>query len=110
MEGAGPCGLEPEGAIFTWNGILLHAKSRHVEAVDHVLGRERNLDGRVLRHMQFVDLAPPFRMLNFPHPLLAYDVHVLSALWGRLTIHVHLRTPDEHHEGNEEWHRRPKQF
>ena len=78
--------------------------------MDYVLRRERQLDSRILGHVQFVDLAPAFRMLDFPHPLLPNDVHVLSALRRRLTIHIYLGAPDEHDERNEERHGSPKQL
>src|SRR5207249_11703969 len=66
---AGTCGLEPERAIFAWNGVLLHSKSGEVKAVDYILRRERQLDGRFLVHMQFVDFAPAFWMLFLSLPL-----------------------------------------
>ena len=65
--------------------------------MNHILGRHGQLDRSPQRHVQLVDLALPFRMLDLPHPLLAGDEN-LHRSRGRLRVpEVQARTPYEHH-------------
>src|SRR5437899_2745371 len=60
--------------------------------------------------MQFIDFAPSFGMLDFPHPLLPHDVNVQS-IWRRLMVaHEQTCAPCEHQHGQAERYDSPQQF
>ena len=66
---------EPRGRVAAGQHILLDAEGGNIEAVDHVLRSHDQFDVAAYRHMQFVDLALAFLMLQLPHPLLGYDIN-----------------------------------
>src|SRR5947209_4482086 len=66
---------EPEIGIAARNHVLLDAKRRNIKAVDYVLGGHDEFYRLAQRNMQLIDLPGTVLMLDFPHPLLGYDVH-----------------------------------
>ena len=75
--------LEPERRVAPGQHVLLHAEGRHEEAVDHVLAGHHEADLAAHRHVQLVDLALAFHVLEAPHPLLAGDVDRQCVLGDR---------------------------
>src|SRR5690348_2570738 len=70
---SGLSGLEPQRTVTARQHVLLDAEGGHKEAVDYVFGDHGQLDGAAHRHVKIADLRLAGRMLEFPHPLLAYD-------------------------------------
>src|SRR5690349_15125781 len=76
MIASGLGGGEPHGIVAAGNNVVFYTEGWDEEAMDDVFRRERQLDWAIHGHMQFVDLALAFRILDFPHPLLADDVEI----------------------------------
>src|SRR5216684_1772196 len=103
-------GLKPERCVTPRQNVLLDAERRNKKIVNHVLRSHRQLDRTAERHVQFVDLALPFRVLDLPHPLSAGDEDFHRAL-GRLRIpEIQRGTPYEDHRDDQSGDGGPKHF
>ncbi len=102
MIGARFRGVKPLRCIAARHDILLDAKSRQEKAVDNIFRRERELDGLADGHVQLVDFAIAFLVLDFPHPLFAHDID-LGRIWrhARHAV-IDARAPDKNEHGDEE--------
>src|SRR3954465_8885235 len=107
---AGLARLKPHGSVLSGNRVLFYSKGRNIEAVYDILRSEgqfhRSADGNV----KLIDLAPPVRMLNLPHPLPSHNVDVLGALRRNRLPNKKSRSPYEHHKDEDHRHRRPEQL
>src|SRR3984957_11123967 len=88
-------GTEPCGGVAPGQHVLLDAEGRNVEAVDHVLRGHNQFDVAAHRNVQFVDLSLTFLMLEFPHPLLGYDIDFGCAAGWSALVEVNDCAPDE---------------
>ena len=96
---------EPRGGIAPRDHVLLDAEGRNIQAVDHVLRGHDQFDVATNRHVQLVDLPLTLLMLEFPHPLLGYDINFGCAPGRSSLVEVNDRAPNENdHEESERNH------
>ena len=93
--------LEPQLGVAPGNRVDLGAERREVQAVQHVLGADRDLDRPARRDVQLVDLALAFEVLELPHPLLADGVDVHRLVGRTAQVVEDRRAPAEHHHRDE---------
>src|SRR6266513_491057 len=94
---AGQSRLEPFTGVFAWDDILFRPKGWDEKTVDHILGSHRQGYGSTGRHVQLIDLALAFGVLQFPHPLLGYHVNLGSIVGRAIGGKVNPGAPAEHH-------------
>ena len=70
MIGPDAVGAEPHRLVLAGQHVAFDPEGWDEEVVDDVLGRHDQLDRRVDRHVQRVDLALAAGVLDLPHPLL----------------------------------------
>src|SRR5579859_1500283 len=90
---SGLCRREPHVVVMPGHDVVLDPKCRYIEAVNDVFGSDAYSHRPAHRHMQLVDLALPFWILNLPHPLLADSVDQISVFRRRVRIVEDLRAP-----------------
>src|SRR5438309_1344 len=77
--------VKPGYRVAARKHVLLNAERGDEEAVNDVLRGHDHLDIASNRHMEFVDLALTFHVLELPHPLLGDGVD-LGGILGRLAL------------------------
>ena len=102
MIGAGLGSAKPGHGVTAGYHVLLDSKVRDKEAVDDVLRGHDQLDVAADGHMQRVDFALAFGVLEFPHPLLGYDVDFGGIARRRTLLKVDHGSPQEDHHENAE--------
>ena len=108
--GAGLGGAEPGGRVAAGQHVLLDAESGNVEAVDHVLRSHNQFDVAADGHMEFIDLALAFVVLEFPHPLLGDDVNFGGIARRRAAFEINDCAPGKNHHEDKKRNDRPGNF
>src|SRR6266513_5482946 len=90
---AGQSRLEPFTGVFAWDNILFRPKGWDEKTVDHILGSHRQGYGSTGRHVQLIDLALAFGVLQFPHPLFADHLHLQRVTGRPLHVKIEHRSP-----------------
>ena len=103
-------GMKPGRGVAAGQDILLDAEGGNIKAVDHVLRSQDHLHVAAHGHVQFVDLALAFFVLQLPHPLLGHDVDFGRAPRRSPLLEVDHRAPHEDHDENKQRNHRPGNF
>src|SRR2546430_13810761 len=110
MVGSGTSGTEPCSGVAAGNHVLLDTESGDIETVDNVLRSQNHLDVASNGHVQFVNFAMAFFVLEFPHPLFCHHVDPGSSARRRALLEKDDRAPHEDDHENSEWYDRPGNF
>src|SRR2546423_876373 len=110
MVGSGTSRTEPCGGVAAGDHVLLDTKGGDIETVDDVLGSQDHLDVASYGHVQFVNFAMTFFVLELPHPLFSYDVDFGGSAWRRALLEKDDGAPHENDYENSEWYDRPGNF
>ena len=102
--------MEPGRGVAAGQDVLLDAEGGNVKAVDHILRGQDHLYVTAQGHVQFVDLALAFFVLQLPHPLLGDDIDLGGAARRRALLEVDHRAPHEDHDKNTQRNHRPGHF
>src|SRR6266568_7332705 len=91
---------KPHDGVAAREYVLFHAKRGHVKTVNHVLRSHNQLDVAVNWHVQFIDLADAFHVLQLPHPLFCDDVNFTGVLGRSAHLEEENCAPDKDHYKN----------
>src|SRR5678816_437861 len=110
MVGAGPSRMEPCDGVAAGKNVLLDAKCRDEEAMDHVLRSHNDLDVAAGGNMQRVNLTHAFGMLKLPHPLLGNGINLHCVTGRRSLPEVEDRAPCKEDQEKDHGEDRPGKF
>src|SRR5436190_8120160 len=101
------CCLEPFTRITARHYIHFGAKRGQIKTVNDILRCQDESHDAANWNMEFIDLPIPFRVLHFPHPLLADDVDLHSSGRRTLLLEVHMSSPGKHSHHEQQWDDNP---
>src|ERR1035438_225285 len=90
--------FEPKRGVASGQYVLLDAKCRDEEAVNHVLRGHDQLDVLAGGDVQLIDLALPLHVLDLPHPLLGYDIDLGGVGGRRALLEINNSSPNKRSE------------
>src|SRR5262249_3472925 len=90
--------------------VLFDAEIWKEKTVNDVLRRQGELHNATDRNVEFVNFTIAFRVLDFPHPLLADDVDFEGVGRWAFDCEVEVRAPGEHTHHQEQGNDGPSEF